>query len=577
MPKRAATPPPSDDEPRYFTINQSYPLNANWEMRADQISCARWIAEIIGPQNLYALMYKPSARGMVLIEVDRNFQEHQLLLGQHQWQEILVSPSAEQKERYSQIFHSTYSSNRNAQKDGWKRLHVEDKWFKGWKRHSGKEFRIPYPATHWCATPPEDRTDKPMCRPLPTAVLPPPVVPAPPVVGSSQWLQERSTPNPASNSTLLRGAWAGQGRGGAPQGRSAPVNTSTQSTLNANAPSAPRASSGPAWNGRPLQAKNSQPTPSASNATIRSSLKQDTGAWGKGPTPFPAMASTSSNASSSTAVPTKSAPRAGAWGAPNSKITSAATAPSAPPGIPIKVVKATAKAPPPPAKAQPSSVSPPALSREDNTTSSGSSSSSTFSWADDVQAEMEQLEITHDNVTIANPSNTIAIDPMADLEGEDEMDEYDYPIGAINTSSNIVPGLYVKESSDSVENLWANHDEEDEVVEEFQCSVHEGNSRLCKKGICTERAAYERKKKREKEREDREKGQQNSKGKGKGRAGNKNGDRTKSRDAWGDNSRFDDRHRSVSNSRSPAVRSRGSPSPASTAKGEEQEQDPWVF
>ena len=55
---------------------------------------------------------------MVLIEVDRSFKDHQVLLGQHQWHEILAAPSAEQKERFSQVFYSTYSSNRNAQKDG---------------------------------------------------------------------------------------------------------------------------------------------------------------------------------------------------------------------------------------------------------------------------------------------------------------------------------------------------------------------------------------------------------------------------------------------------------------------------
>ncbi|KAL0574387.1 hypothetical protein V5O48_007562 [Marasmius crinis-equi] len=182
MPKRAKTPPPGDDEPRYFTINQSYPLNANWEIVDDQISCARWVAEIIGAPNLYALLYKPSARGMVLIEVDRSYADHQALLGEHRWKEILTRPSAEQKDRFSQVFYSTYASYREAQKDGWKRIHVQDRWLKApdWRQRSRKEFRVPYPGTHWCPTPPEDKTDKPMCRPLPTAVLPPPAVPAPP-------------------------------------------------------------------------------------------------------------------------------------------------------------------------------------------------------------------------------------------------------------------------------------------------------------------------------------------------------------------------------------------------------------
>jgi hypothetical protein len=34
--------------------------------------------------------------------------------------------------------------------------------------------KYPYPGTHWCPTPPEDKTNKPLCRPLPVAVKPPP-------------------------------------------------------------------------------------------------------------------------------------------------------------------------------------------------------------------------------------------------------------------------------------------------------------------------------------------------------------------------------------------------------------------
>lgn len=45
----------------------------------------------------------------------------------------------------------------------------------------------PYPATAWCPLPAEDRTNKPMCRPLPVSVKPPPVPKtgpgAPPPVG----------------------------------------------------------------------------------------------------------------------------------------------------------------------------------------------------------------------------------------------------------------------------------------------------------------------------------------------------------------------------------------------------------
>jgi hypothetical protein len=35
-------------------------------------------------------------------------------------------------------------------------------------------FKQPYPQTHWCPTPVEDQTNKPLCRPLPVDRMPPP-------------------------------------------------------------------------------------------------------------------------------------------------------------------------------------------------------------------------------------------------------------------------------------------------------------------------------------------------------------------------------------------------------------------
>jgi len=50
------------DEPRYYTVFQPYPLNANWEVREDYIAFARWIAQCIGTESFYALYYKPKVR-----------------------------------------------------------------------------------------------------------------------------------------------------------------------------------------------------------------------------------------------------------------------------------------------------------------------------------------------------------------------------------------------------------------------------------------------------------------------------------------------------------------------------------
>ncbi|KAJ7844092.1 hypothetical protein B0H14DRAFT_2358798 [Mycena olivaceomarginata] len=44
MPKQIPTPEPGDDEPKYYTIVQPYPLNANRELPHDYITCGRWIA-----------------------------------------------------------------------------------------------------------------------------------------------------------------------------------------------------------------------------------------------------------------------------------------------------------------------------------------------------------------------------------------------------------------------------------------------------------------------------------------------------------------------------------------------------
>ncbi|KAJ6534705.1 hypothetical protein B0H10DRAFT_2145421 [Mycena sp. CBHHK59/15] len=50
MPKRIPTPKPGDDEPKYFTVVQPYPLNANWELPHDYITFGRWIAGCVGPR-----------------------------------------------------------------------------------------------------------------------------------------------------------------------------------------------------------------------------------------------------------------------------------------------------------------------------------------------------------------------------------------------------------------------------------------------------------------------------------------------------------------------------------------------
>jgi hypothetical protein len=135
MPKRVATPPPSDDEPDYLTLYQPYPLNAHWELAADKIQFARWIACCIGTQPFYAFFYKPKvgfitlipagtdrsvtqAGGMVILEIERRFPGIDNLLGEHRWNDFLRNPTAEERNKTSQVFYCLHKSDREVQKDG---------------------------------------------------------------------------------------------------------------------------------------------------------------------------------------------------------------------------------------------------------------------------------------------------------------------------------------------------------------------------------------------------------------------------------------------------------------------------
>jgi len=84
----------------------------------------------------------------------------------------------------------------------------------------------PYPTTHWCSVPPEDKTNKSLCRPLPVKDKAPPPRVAPPgmfmsnvllpkitpklffvVVGSEGWVGAKTAPS-QNTPQALRGAWA---------------------------------------------------------------------------------------------------------------------------------------------------------------------------------------------------------------------------------------------------------------------------------------------------------------------------------------------------------------------------------
>ncbi|KAI0090886.1 hypothetical protein BDY19DRAFT_938117 [Irpex rosettiformis] len=208
MPKRAVTPPPPEDEPRYLTVAYPYPPHGNMELVQDCAELSRWIACIVGKDALLALFHKPSSPNMVIIEVQREFGDWNSLLGEHRWSEVFKKCAPADKDRVSQIFWCEFNTGRRVQKYGWKRVYVEEKWFAQW-RVPNTNVTYPYPATHWCDVPREDKTNAPLCRPLPVAAFPPPPSQTvrPPPVGSVAWSAAKRAPVPKINP---KSAW---GRG----------------------------------------------------------------------------------------------------------------------------------------------------------------------------------------------------------------------------------------------------------------------------------------------------------------------------------------------------------------------------
>ncbi|KAL1703951.1 hypothetical protein EV121DRAFT_270781 [Schizophyllum commune] len=195
MPKREKTPDTEPDS-KFLAVYQTYPANADMELEDDQIRLARWIASIIPADYLVAIHYKPKARGMTLIEILNECRDiGKVLLGEHRWAEMLREPTEDEKERTSRIYYSIYSTTREAQKDGWKQISVLSRWFDERYFRPDEFCTQPYPTPHYCGLPPEDKTNKPICRPLPVAEKPRPIQPAPRIVpGSIQYIEQGNAP-----------------------------------------------------------------------------------------------------------------------------------------------------------------------------------------------------------------------------------------------------------------------------------------------------------------------------------------------------------------------------------------------
>ncbi|KAL5512578.1 hypothetical protein ACEPAG_3231 [Sanghuangporus baumii] len=173
MPKREPTPPLEDDS-KFLIINYPFPLHANMTIEKERVELAHWIASCIGQDNLTAIYYKPSAPNMVIIEVMKDCPRLNALLGVHKWREFLRRPNPDQAKMESRIYYCRFSTGREVQKHGWRRIDVWDSWFKNYDPSNGPFVTDPYPRAGFCEVPPETQTDYGLCRPLPIDLFPRP-------------------------------------------------------------------------------------------------------------------------------------------------------------------------------------------------------------------------------------------------------------------------------------------------------------------------------------------------------------------------------------------------------------------
>lgn len=215
MPKREATPEPGEDEPKYFTVVNPWPQNADMEIIGDFIRCCRWLASAIGdPELLLALFHKPSSPRIIIIEVSRQYEApthktsstYQRIIGKHSWVGsggMLTNPAGYNERNCSSIFYSCFSTGREVEKNGWKRKWVEEHHL-GDPKHPDPTFKIPYPKTTYIETPVLEPIARTLCRPLPRSEfdqLELPVVIAAPTapVGSSTWAAIRKQKSASSS------------------------------------------------------------------------------------------------------------------------------------------------------------------------------------------------------------------------------------------------------------------------------------------------------------------------------------------------------------------------------------------
>ncbi|TFK78642.1 hypothetical protein K466DRAFT_606790 [Polyporus arcularius HHB13444] len=178
MPKRSPTPPSTDDS-QFLTVVNPYP-DQPYEALEHSIIFARWIACVIGEENLLAFYHKPKSPNVVIIEVSKEGFNLRRLLGKHRWSEMLKKPNKEEAAQVSSVFPCKKNTGWSLEKIRWLRRDVESSWFKNWSPADDKTFTYPYPDSYFCDPPAEDVTGTRLCCPLPREMFTVNSVPAQP-------------------------------------------------------------------------------------------------------------------------------------------------------------------------------------------------------------------------------------------------------------------------------------------------------------------------------------------------------------------------------------------------------------
>ncbi|KAF8845955.1 hypothetical protein BDN67DRAFT_960608, partial [Paxillus ammoniavirescens] len=502
MPKRIPTPPPADDEPRYLSVVHPYAISGscNMELPKDRQDFAGWVACCIDKNAFFAIFHKPSARNMVIIEVDRYFAHFDRILGEHRWSEFLQNPTQDEKDRVTRVFYCTYNTGRIVQKNGWKRIDVEDAWFKAWSPNN-RCIKSPYPETHFCDVPVEDQTNHPLCRPLPGTVVvsPPETIVAPqPVVGSAQWIETKQDgplpPAVKAPSKPVR-AWA--------KGPPKVQGTLTNPTANGSMRKIANIPQGPPTGVR-------MPAVGGGHVTVKSN-----NVWlnthGSTTSPVPSV----TNWEDSPAVSGRNSPAARTISPPASAIQ----APTAPPGLPARqnAWGNSATSPPlhPPGLPIPSGC-PGSSNGNARSVPDRATNSSVASWGADTSSPDSESGPDLTPATESDNPYGVHVQFSESMEEEfhglkiRELEDYD-DLGELDS---IAPGNWNDTPSQTHETTpsgWDNVEEDAESlwktgqeqrVPPLLCNAH---GVICKKGICAEYAHQLRLAKRAKEAEDRKK------------------------------------------------------------------------